>query len=737
MVVTDPPREALSARSRWVPRASSRLTAPALGPLLPVLIAAAVVSGVALAIARTPIGSGDYGQWLMVSRLYLGESVPAYRALSDVPPVVPLLLAGVRAVIPDPIAALHVFALILLVALGLSFSLLGALALGSRWAGAVSVVIGLLVTDRFTDLFAFGGMLQVAAIGFLCLAVGSFARAARAPVTHRRWWWAGAVALAGAAVTHVGTGIIAVPVGMAAGGLAAVAAYAQSDDAGRSRLFRRLWLPAAAIAIIGIYWLIVLVPASGEYVTNPASIAYRGPDRLFADLVRWPTSAVVAVGSLTLLLGTLRALVRRRLDGYVMVAAWATLAWGALAFSVVNGSATDYPRFATPLLAPLVVGAAGGLLWALGASGRLVLRAGWRRPAEVIVAVAVIGGVLVAAPLMIERHTRQAAFYSLRNAPALADAAAWIDGEVADGQVVLTEVREGKWLEGLTGRAALFNQPVRYAFRPAEWQRSIDADALMRSTGTVTSGYVAAQFTGQAGASPDGVPSGLRLRANHRGEFVDLLDMTRTATRITGFDATVTAAGLVPVRVTQRETDRQVSVRTVFGRAGDPGFSFTQTVTTYVEGTTLRVTQAAPGHALTTELTPIVGLALSSLSIDGSEAVACFADRGGSSPCVQIRATRADTRLSRTSGGGLEVASGPSGRIDLLVTALTAGDASVGLGILDPARLVDAYDVGAALLYELDPSYAERRRRLEALGFEEARAFGPYRVLIRDEAPTP
>jgi hypothetical protein len=189
--------------------------------------------------------------------------------------------------------------------------------------------------------------------------------------------------------------------------------------------------------------------------------------------------------------------------------------------------------------------------------------------------------------------------------------------------------------------------------------------------------------------------------------------------------------------VTQRETDRQVSVRTVFGRAGDPGFSFTQTVTTYVEGTTLRVTQAAPGHALTTELTPIVGLALSSLSIDGSEAVACFADRGGSSPCVQIRATRADTRLSRTSGGGLEVASGPSGRIDLLVTALTAGDASVGLGILDPARLVDAYDVGAALLYELDPSYAERRRRLEALGFEEARAFGPYRVLIRDEAPTP
>ena len=734
MVVTDPPSEAFPTRSRWLPGASSRLAAAALEPLLPLLVAAAVVAGVALAIARTPIGSGDYGQWLMVSRLYLGESVPAYRALSDVPPVVPLLLAGVRTVIPDPIAALHAFALILVVALGLSFYLLGSLALGSRWAGALAVVIGLLVSDRFTDLFAFGGMLQVAAIAFLCLAVGSFARAARAPVTNRRWWWAGIAALALAAVTHVGTGIIAVPAGMAAASLAALAAYARSDDADRSRLTRRLRLPVAAMGVIGVYWLIMLVPASGEYVTNPASLAYRGPDRLFADLMRWPTFAVVAVGAATLLLGTVSAMVRRRLDGHVIVAAWATMAWGALAYSIVNGSATDYPRFATPLLAPLVVGAAGGLLWILGAASGLVLRSGWRRPAEVGVAVAVIGGVLVAAPLMIERHTQQAAFYSLRNAPSLADAAAWIDSELADGQVVLTEVREGKWLEGLTGRAALFTQPVRYAFRPAEWQRSIGADALMRSTMTVTSGYVAAQFSGQAGPSPDGVPAGLRLRANHRGEFVDLIEVPRAATRITGPDGTATASALVPMRATQRESDRQVSVRTVWGRAGDPGFSFTQTVTAYVEGTTLRVTQAAPGHALATELRPMIGMALSSLAIDGDEAVACFAGRGGSAPCVQVRATHAAARLSRTTSGGLEVASGPSGRIDLLVTALTAGDASVGLGILEPARLVETYDVGAALLYELDPSYAERRTRLEALGFEETRAFGPYRVLIRKEA---
>jgi hypothetical protein len=738
MVVTDPPREAYPAQSssRALPDGWPRLAAPALEPILPLLVAAAVVAGVALAIAMTPMGSGDYGQWMMVSRAYLNQPVPDYRALSDVPPIVPIMLAGVRLAIPDPILALHVFAMVLLVGLGASLYLLGTLALESRWAGALAVAIGLLGTDRFTDVFAFGGLLQVAALTFLILAVASFARAARTPV-RIRWWWAGTVALALAAVTHVGTGLIAVPAGLAAACLATLAAFAAAGGHGRSRLVGRLRLPAAGMVLVGIFWLIVLVPASGEYVTNPASLAYRGPDRLFADLSRWPTSGVVAVGATTLALATLRALVRRRVDGYVIVAAWATLTWGALVYSILAGSATDYPRFATPLLASLVIGAGGGVLWLLSGVGRLALRTRWRQPAEVVVAIAVIGGVLVAAPLMIERHMRQAAFYGLRDAAALATAAEWIDGRLASGQVVLTEGREGKWIEGLTGRAALFNQPVRYAFRPAEWQRGIEADALMRSTRTLTSGYVAAQFTSLVGQRPDGVPTGLSLRANHRGEFVDLLQMAPTATRISGVDGTVTAAELAPLRERQRETDRQVAVRTVWGRTGDPGFSFTQTVTTYVEGTTLRVTQSAPGHRLSAELAPAIGMAITSLKIDGVQAVACFSERGGSPPCLRIHAAHADARLRATPAGGLEVTSGPGGKIDLLFTALTAGDASIGLGILEPARLVDAYDVGAAVLTEFDPSYRSRLTRLEALGFREARAFGPYRVLIREEPQSP
>jgi hypothetical protein len=394
----------------------------------------------------TPMGSGDYGQWLMTSRYYLGESVPAYRALAEVPPLVPAVLARIRSIVPDPIVAIHVLATVLLVGLGTSLAALGTLALRSRWAGALAVVAGLLVTDRFTDLFAFGGLLQVAAVTLLIVAMAGFARAA-VPGAAMRWWWMGVGALAATALTHVGTGVIGVPAGATVAVLAAVAWLAGSSGDLRTAVERLRW-PAAALSVIGLYWAAVLVPASGEYVTNPASLAYRGPDRLVSDLFsRWPTTLVVIVGAISLGFGTLRALGLRRIDGHVLLAAWATVTWGALAFSILRGSATDYPRFATPLLAPLVVGAAGGALWLLRSFAATVADLGWRQPANVVVAMAVVGSVLVAAPLTIQRHMRQAGFYALRDATSLEAAAAWIDGQLGPRQSVLAEVRDAKWVE--------------------------------------------------------------------------------------------------------------------------------------------------------------------------------------------------------------------------------------------------------------------------------------------------
>jgi len=67
------------------------LRGPALD-LWPLLLLGSVLLGCAWVLATTEIGSGDYGQWLMTARPYLGQNVPDYRAASAVPPVMPSLV---------------------------------------------------------------------------------------------------------------------------------------------------------------------------------------------------------------------------------------------------------------------------------------------------------------------------------------------------------------------------------------------------------------------------------------------------------------------------------------------------------------------------------------------------------------------------------------------------------------------------------------------------------------------
>ena len=77
------------------------------------MLVAAIAGGLVALLASAPIGSGDYGQWLMVSRYFAGQSEPAYRPIAELPPLVPWALAIVRIAVPDPILALRVISSIL------------------------------------------------------------------------------------------------------------------------------------------------------------------------------------------------------------------------------------------------------------------------------------------------------------------------------------------------------------------------------------------------------------------------------------------------------------------------------------------------------------------------------------------------------------------------------------------------------------------------------------------------
>ena len=194
--------------------------AQAWAPMLTVL---AVLVGLALILVATPIvGRGDYGQWLMTSRFYLGEPVPDYRdhrraaaADSDVPGRGPAVRSrssrcapGVERAAPGRPRAEPVR--------GWRGSRSGAI------AGVSSVAIGLLVTDRFLELFALrGGLLQAGSVMFTSFSVAAFVQAGEGPgpsppvVDCRQ-----RIACPCRPVARR-SGTLAVPVGLAAAGIAA------------------------------------------------------------------------------------------------------------------------------------------------------------------------------------------------------------------------------------------------------------------------------------------------------------------------------------------------------------------------------------------------------------------------------------------------------------------------------------------------------------------------------------
>lgn len=716
----------LGARSR---RDADGLADVAARPWVPAAAALAIAVGLLYVVLSTPIAArGDYGQWLMTARWYLGDSVPSYRTIWALPPAVPLLLAGVQLFVSDPVLVLHLADALLLVLLLAAFYLCGSWILGSPWAGVFGMVLGFLGTDRFFELFAFGGMLQVASLAAMMIGVAAFARASREAEIVPGWWLLGTAAVGMAAMSHVGTAMVAVPVCVSA---AAISLLKYRRD-GRRSLRKALVPLTLVLAGVGAYWIVVLLPASRDYLTNPASVAYRGPGKLLDLLFSyWPTTVVAVGGISAIALGLVGEIAHRRRGGHVLLLVWVSLCWGAFLYTAASDAATDYPRFATLLLAPLVVAAGEAVVWLIGSLRSYLRDLGVHHLDGMLLPLVLVALLAVATPLSIDRHARQTSIYQPRDAASLTASAQWIAAQLSDpSAAVLTEVaRDGKWLEGLTGSTSLFSQPVRYAFRPIEWERSIAADALLRSTDAVTSGYVTAAYTSLIGQGAASVPSDLIISANHGGEFVDVLRIPSSTTLVIGDNGAQDVASLPPVRTVRKADAESASIQSV--SASGEATTFTQSVTAWRDGSALAINEASPTHRLSTTLQPAAGMTITSLTVDGADAVACFTRVGDTAPCVRIHVTQPDAWVKGTSYGAIQIATTKSDRLDLLVTALTAGDASVGLELLDPAQLAERYHVGAALLYAPDPAYRERAARLAAIGFQEARAFGPYRVLMR------
>ncbi|MEO8468922.1 MAG: hypothetical protein ABI573_04560 [Chloroflexota bacterium] len=704
---------------------------------VPLIAAGGIILIIAVLVATTAIGSGDYGQWLMVSRAFGGATTPAYRALGDVPPLVPTLIALIAGWVGNPVLALHLVGFVIVAGLGGALFAVGRAVDGRTATGLVAVILGLLVTDRYLELLAFGGLLQAAAVVFLMLAIAAFTAALRSAAAERRWWMAGCVALMAACLTHVPTATIALPVCLAT---AALTLLPRAGVTFATRL-RAAWPLGAAMAVIGAYWILVIAPASVGYVANPASLAWRGPERVLDVLASYPpTIGILVLGIAYLGRWAWRLARDRRMppssDARLVLATWVAVSWGAYVFSAFTGAATDYPRFGPLLLAPLLV-AGAAMLGAVGAD--LHRRSPGRATGERGLAVIGLAIVLVA-PFSIARYQSEASGYQLTDDQALAAAAAWADSRLMPGVSILAPVREAKWIEGLTGRPALFSSQIRYAFRPIEWERGLAASALLRGNLSLANESFFLTMTDGAPTDAGAQPRSIIIGANHGGEFLDLLRVVPASMVIVAADGS-TLASLPALGARGMETmsapDRLTTTTHWAGTRGRSPVALTQ-VLAMTRGTTwfdldLHVDTPLPIGGLLMELRPPTGIALTKVDSANGTAELTFSRYGRDEPRLRLEVS-GGTITWAPSGGLLIQVSGTD--LSLRVTDLTVGGASTSLRLLDPRQLVADYNVGAAVLRR-DPAYEDRRRRLEFLGFHVAHVDGPYVVMVRTGAAIP
>jgi hypothetical protein len=707
-------------------------------PPVPVAITglvAALLFACAMLLASTQLGSGDYGQWLMASRPYAGLDVPAYRAAAAVPPVVPLVLGGVLRVVGDPVTAIHVVAVVLLVALGLAVHLAAASFFDSL-AGLLAAVFSLLVTDLFLELFAFGGLLQAGSIALLWLSLAALWQARRHPEHAPRWLVVGAVCIGLGGLTHTGTASIAIPTAVVVSGLVMLAL------GGSRREFLMRALPLGVVlGVVAAYWVVFLLPGATDLARNPASLGYRGPNRLFEGLTdSWPTAALILVGGVSSVLGAGREVAARRIGPWLAILSWIGVTFAVLGAAIVTGASTDYPRFVTPIMAPLVVAAAGGAAWALKRAGGFVVGAarvgspsGW----SVLVA-----GILlaIATPASVGGFAQEAHGYEVPDRLGLSDASSWIRQNLGADDVVLTTAREGKWIEGMSGRGSLFSNSIRYSFRPEEWQRRLAADTLLRSSGgALANEFFFARLT-DAGAF-DGSPRALSIAANHGGEFIDLLASVPSGTTVQGTDGS-TLATLANLQLSSASLDVRgddaVSQTVWSGERKGSTLELHRTATLHRSSSTLEISMAVPdsvaSQSLAMALNPGGDTPLDRAELRNDEANLWYRPLGSSAPHLRVVVSGTNAGILQRPNGQL-VAHADGRSLRVLITDLTAADfPSVGLQALDPAQLVTQYDVRAALL-QRGPAAAARERRLAGLGFHVAATSGAYDLLLRGAGP--
>lgn len=725
---TSPPAERPAERSRARALTRTLLTLHPEAVDLATLGAALVV---VWALAGAPM-SGDFGQWLMVSRFYAGESIPDYREPLAVAPLVPAFLGFLKTVLNDPIGALEILRMLLAFGLAAGLYAAGRAFFQARLAGLFAVVLGFGATPHVLELYAFGGLLQLAALIFLLLTLACFAAASGDVALQWRWWFAGGFTLALGMMSHTGSVVVLLP----SAGLVALAVLLFTTPKVQPKQWIRFLAPAAAPPLGAlVYWLIVLVPLNRGYADNPATGAYRGANILLDRFTGNQLSvAIILVGATVTVIGVGYAFGTRRSNGFVLVAAWSLASLAVVFAAVASGTPTDYPRFTALVLLPFVLATAG--------AGTILIR--WMTDSFVrggdtlrfnIGGVA-IGGVLLVSLLLpqIDYFEREAAGYSPQDRHGIEVISGWLEHNLPRGQSVLALTpSHGKWIEGLTGIETVFSIPTRFSFRENELARSVVADTVIRSRMAMTNGTVSAKYIESAPAANGEVPREVVITANHDGEWADLLRLRDSDTFLLLIDGTTLRhRDLQAVSVERIETEDVVQVTTAWTSApGTHLVNWVRTVSiakdTNVVDVVDEVQSPTPVQQIIVGFGPFSGGELGRTDVAPGTTLFTFPRLGERQPLMEVRLPEGG--MVTTMGSRFAVVASETTRLHTQFAAQTASRPIHELALLYPPELLAEYNVGAVLL-EKGTAYPERLKRMEALGFRPEIEAGQYVLLV-------
>ncbi|MGE5265042.1 MAG: hypothetical protein ACM3S0_16800, partial [Acidobacteriota bacterium] len=296
--------------------------------------------------------------------------------------------------------------------------------------------------------------------------------------------------------------------------------------------------------LLWIIYMLLFWDQNSQYATNDAGFYHRGLGQVLSLYNDTSTQWMAMLGLVCLAIWLFTAWQRRgdgSLQAALMTAIMFFIPLGVMLGTFALKTGTDYVRFGFYFIEPLLFAIAFVFRSLLALNTRLTpaplpqsfARRIFSRTALLrLLLVGWVAFLLLNGWQTLTFYPTALRYFSIENRPAFLGAASWLNEHSNPGSTILAPYFESRWIEGLTGRASLFDSEPYYLYRPGEIDRSMAANLISSGTYAMDNGYVLVR-TQQV---PGSVPINPSIAAFSNGMYVDIFTLQD---RLINLDVTV------------------------------------------------------------------------------------------------------------------------------------------------------------------------------------------------------